>query len=133
MQSGGLCLDEITYACILKACGSMQDADMGLKIHFVIVSMGLLQKIVVLGNALVDLYAKRGALQRAQKVLEELLVWNAVSWSALIAGYAQQDQGQKSLGCFQRMQSEGLCPDAITYMCILKACGSQMCLLVRSP
>ncbi|KAI5083632.1 hypothetical protein GOP47_0003375 [Adiantum capillus-veneris] len=124
MQSEGLSPDAITYACILKACGSMQDADMGIKIHADIVSQGLLQKNVVLGNALVDMYAKCDALQTAQKVLEELPIRNVVSWSALIAGYAQQEQGQKALGCFQRMQSEGLSPDAITYACILKACGS---------
>ncbi|KAI5083629.1 hypothetical protein GOP47_0003372 [Adiantum capillus-veneris] len=124
MQGEGLSPDAITYACILKACGSMQDADMGTKIHDDIVSQGLLQKKVMLGNALVDMYAKCGALQKAQKVLEELPVRNVVSWNALIVGYAQQEQGQKALGCFQQMQSEGLSPDAITYACILKACGS---------
>ncbi|KAI5075890.1 hypothetical protein GOP47_0009966 [Adiantum capillus-veneris] len=114
MRSEGLCPDEIAYVCILKACVSKQDANMGLKIHSDIVSLGLLQKNVVLDNALVDMYAKCGALQRAQKVLEEQPVRNVVPWSALIAGYAQQEQGQKSLGCFERMQSKGLSPDAIT-------------------
>ncbi|KAI5060700.1 hypothetical protein GOP47_0025120 [Adiantum capillus-veneris] len=55
MQSEGLCPYEIIYSCILKACGSMHDADMDFKIHFDMVSLGLLQKIVVLCNALVDM------------------------------------------------------------------------------
>ncbi|KAI5075873.1 hypothetical protein GOP47_0009949 [Adiantum capillus-veneris] len=44
------------------------------------------------------MYAKCGALEKAQKVLEELTVWSSVSWNALIARYAQQEQGKKSLG-----------------------------------
>ncbi|KAI5068722.1 hypothetical protein GOP47_0017067 [Adiantum capillus-veneris] len=61
MQSEGFYPNAITYACILKACGCTQDADMGLKIHFNIVSQGLLRKIVVLNNALVVTDAKCGA------------------------------------------------------------------------
>ena len=50
----------------------MQDANMGKKIHDDIVSQGLLKRFIVLGNAVVDMYAKCGVLQKAQKVLEEL-------------------------------------------------------------
>ncbi|KAI5061774.1 hypothetical protein GOP47_0024279 [Adiantum capillus-veneris] len=124
MLSEGISPDAITYACILKGCGSTQDTDKGEKIHDDIVSQGMLKQDVVLGNALVDMYAKCGVLQKAQKVLDELPVRNVVSWNTLISGYAQQGHGQKALGCFQRMQSEGLSPTAITYACILKACGS---------
>ncbi|MCO5552440.1 hypothetical protein L7F22_005951 [Adiantum nelumboides] len=70
------------------------------------------------------MYARCGALQKSQKVLEEVDVRDAVSWSALIAGYAQQGQWQEALGYFHRMLSEGISLDAITYECILKACGT---------
>ncbi|RYA48450.1 hypothetical protein [Enterobacter cloacae complex sp. CH23B] len=39
-------------------------------------------------------------------------------------GCAQREQVQKAQGYFQQMQSKGLSPYAITYTCILKACGS---------
>ncbi|KAI5081355.1 hypothetical protein GOP47_0004538 [Adiantum capillus-veneris] len=123
MRSEGASPDAITYSCALKACGTMQDAKMGRKIHDDIASQGLLKENVMLGNALIDMYAKCGVLEKAQKVLEELPVRNVVSWSALIAGYAQQGQGQEALSCFQQMQREGISPNAITYTCILKACG----------
>ncbi|KAI5081354.1 hypothetical protein GOP47_0004537, partial [Adiantum capillus-veneris] len=123
MRSEGISPNAITYACILKACGTMQNADMGQEIHDDIVTQGLLKQNVMLGNALVDMYAKCGVLQKAQKVLEELPVRNVVSWSALIAGYVQQGQGQEALCCFQQLQREGISPNAITYTCILKACG----------
>ncbi|KAI5080335.1 hypothetical protein GOP47_0005814 [Adiantum capillus-veneris] len=123
MRSEGLSPDAITYACILKACGITQDIDMGKKLHEEIARQGLLEKHVMLGNALVHMYAKCGFVTNAQKALDKLPVRNVVSWSALIAGYAQQGCGQEALECFERMRSEGLSPDAITYSCILKACG----------
>ncbi|KAI5067709.1 hypothetical protein GOP47_0018237 [Adiantum capillus-veneris] len=123
MQSKGLSPSAFTYSSILKACGIMQDVEMGKEIHKEIVSQGLLKENVVLGNALVDMYAKCGALLKAQIAFDTLPVRDVISWNALIAGYAQQGQGQEALGCFQRMRSEGFAPTAITYACILKACG----------
>ncbi|MCO5592863.1 hypothetical protein L7F22_046867 [Adiantum nelumboides] len=84
---------------------------------------GRLKDDVVLGTALVDMYAKCGVLQKAQKVLEELPFRNVVSWNVLIAGYLKEGQDQEALGYLQQMQNEGLDPNAITYDCILKACG----------
>ena len=33
-------------------------------------------------------------------------------------------RGHKALNCFEQMQNEGLFPDIITFLCILKSCGS---------
>ncbi|KAI5059667.1 hypothetical protein GOP47_0025986, partial [Adiantum capillus-veneris] len=123
MQSEGLSPNAITYSCILKACGITQDVDMGKQIHDEIVSQGLLEKNVVLGSALVDMYAKCGVFTKAQQVLDKLAVQNVVSWTALITGFVQHGQGKEALGCFRQMQHEGLSPNAITYACLLKACG----------
>ena len=79
---------------------------------------------MVIGNALIDMYVECGVLRKAQQVLEELLVRDVVSWSALISGYTQQGQDLEALKCFERMQSEGLSPDVISFICILKSCGN---------
>ena len=42
----------------------------------------------MLGNALVDMYAKCGTFTKSQEVFDELLVWDVVSWNSLIIGYA---------------------------------------------
>ena len=120
----GLSPNEVTFICILKACGSTGSIEIGKQIHDKILSMGLLEKYVMLGTALVDMYAKCGIVAKAQEVLEELPIRNIVSWNALIAGYAQQGQGHEVLNCFQRLKSEGLSPDEVTFLAILKACGS---------
>ena len=47
-----------------------------------------IDKDIVLGNALVDMYAKYGTLEEAQKALEDHSHRNVITWSAIIFGYA---------------------------------------------
>ena len=51
---------------------------MGKQIHLEVRKRGLLEKNIVLGIALFDLYAKCGKLEKAQQVFEELIVHNVV-------------------------------------------------------
>ena len=84
----------------------------------------MLKHDVVLGSALVDMYARCGWLSKAQEVLNELPNGNVVTWSSLIAGYAQQGQGKEALDCFKEMQSKNmLCPNSVTFLSILHACS----------
>ncbi|KAI5065567.1 hypothetical protein GOP47_0020262 [Adiantum capillus-veneris] len=115
--------DSVTYLSLLKACASIGAADRGEQIHDEIVRQGLLKNDLSLGNALVDMYAKCGALSKAQDVLEKLPTRDVVSWSSLICGYAQKRQAKQALECFRRMQHEGIPPDAIAFVCVLNACS----------
>ncbi|MCO5588725.1 hypothetical protein L7F22_042684 [Adiantum nelumboides] len=108
---------------MLKACGSIGAKDKGEQIHDMVAKQGLFGADVVLCTALVDIYAKCGALRKAQKVFDELSVKDPISWFALIVGYAAHSKSKQALDCFEKMQGEGLSPDALTYVCILKACG----------
>ena len=124
MRREGLYPNEVTFVCILNACGSMEDIDKGKLIHENIVCRGFPGNDIALGNALVTMHAKCGMLVKAKEVLEELPVRDVVSWNALIAGYAQQGRGNEALYYFEWMQVEGLSPNLITFISILKACGS---------
>jgi pentatricopeptide repeat protein len=123
MQSEGLCPDSITLSCVLKACGSAGAIGKGEQIHREILRRRLLDRDLVLGNALIDMYAKCGELGKARGVAEALPVRDAVSWCTLIAGYVQEGLGREALDCFEKMQSEGLTANAITLICVLRACG----------
>ena len=61
---------------------------------------------------------------KAKQVLEGLRIHKVVSWNALLARYGSQGQCYEVLYGFEHMQSEGLSPDAVTFICILKACRS---------
>ncbi|MCO5570113.1 hypothetical protein L7F22_023829 [Adiantum nelumboides] len=123
MQHEHICPNAVTYACILKACAIIGDIDRGKLIHDEICKQGLLEDNIVLGNAIVDMYAKCGAVLKAHHVLEKLRHRNLISWSSLITGYAQEGQGEQALNCFKRMLSEGILPDAVTLLSVLNMCS----------
>ena len=124
MQHEGLSMDATAFTCILKACGGTGSIEIGKQVHEKIVNAGFLQNNVIVGSAVVDMYIKCGMLAKAQEVLERLPNRNVVSWSALIAGYVQQGHNHEAIYCFECMRNDGLLPDAVTFSCILKACGS---------
>ena len=65
MRREGVIPDAVAYICLLKACAAVGAVDKGKEIHEVIAKEGLLQDNVVLATALVDMYAKCGALAKA--------------------------------------------------------------------
>ncbi|KAH7443863.1 hypothetical protein KP509_02G053800 [Ceratopteris richardii] len=123
MRNHGFTPNSITYACILKACGITQQVNIGKAIHDEIAPKGFLAKDIVLGTAVVDMYAKCGLMMKAEEVLEDLFPRDVVSWNALILGYIQNGPVKKAFECFSKLQNEGLSPNATTHACILKACG----------
>jgi pentatricopeptide repeat protein len=123
MQSEGLSPDAIAFTCALQACGSLGSISKGQNLHDKITAKGLLQRDIVLGNALVDMYAKCGVLARAQEVLKEISIRDIIPWNVIIAGYAEQGKAHEALNCFYVMQREGINPDEVTFVSVLNACG----------
>eukprot|EP00250_Pteridium_aquilinum_P000158 c10176_g1_i1 orf=1-411(-) len=81
-------LDAVTFVYGLKACGCLGAMDKGRLLHADIIKEGL-EGDAFIGNILVDMYAKCNSLAEAQEVFDELPVRDVVSWTALIAGYAE--------------------------------------------
>jgi pentatricopeptide repeat protein len=123
MQSKGLHPSAATFVCCLKACGGLGATEKGEQIHEAVSNRGMLKDDLVLGNSLVDMYAKCGELEKAQGMLEELPFRNVISWNALIAGYAQCGQGRKGLDCFERMRNDGILPDDVSFLYVVRACN----------
>ncbi|KAH7434292.1 hypothetical protein KP509_06G009700 [Ceratopteris richardii] len=124
MQDDGISPDTITFICLLKACSSIRAADKGEELCAEIDRQGLLGKNMVLGTALIDMYANCGMVPQAQEIFDIFAARDVAMWTALISGYANQGRDDDALNCFERMQEDGFSPDALTFSCILKACGS---------
>ncbi|KAH7445986.1 hypothetical protein KP509_01G031300 [Ceratopteris richardii] len=124
MQREGVCPNAITFTCILKACGSMKAIKKGVKIHDVIKKLGVLHGNNVLSTSLIDMYAKCGLVMKAQEVFDELQIRDIITWNALIAGYSDHGPYREAFKCLDRLKADRLIPDATTFACILKACGS---------
>ncbi|KAH7307606.1 hypothetical protein KP509_22G068300 [Ceratopteris richardii] len=114
----------MTFSCLIRACASMGAIEMGKCIHDKIVLMGLLPKNIILGNALLDMYLKCGQLVKAQQVFDQLPAHDVVSWTTLITGYCLHGLGKRALEFFKSMQDEGLSPNPVTMLCILRVCST---------
>lgn len=123
MQHEGLYPDATTFACILKACGSLQAVSEGQRLHAEILKEGLLEENVMVANAAIDMYAKCAFLGRAEQLFDELPSRNVVSWNTMLTGYVENGVCDEALNCFEQMQLAGLCADHVTFLCTLKACG----------
>ncbi|KAH7435784.1 hypothetical protein KP509_06G079700 [Ceratopteris richardii] len=125
MQHEGIVPDAVTFVYMLRACAILRETKRGRRIHVEIVRQGLLQNDIILGNALVDMYAKCGEVSVARCILEELPFRDVVSWNTLIAGYVQEGELEHALNCFEWMQIDGILPDAVTCACVLNVCSQQ--------
>jgi pentatricopeptide repeat protein len=123
MRAGvGVWPDEFTFASILPACAASGGLRHGREVHEDVIRSGF-QSDTFVGNALVDMYAKCRSVEDAHKVFEKMTELDVVSWSAMIAGYAQNEYGNKALKVFRQMQSMAMEPNAVTYVGVLPACA----------
>ena len=83
----------LTYSCILKFCGNFVSLEVGEELHAEIREQGLLQKDVVLGTTLIEMYARHGVSSKVQNTLEELPNENIACWNALLSGQVQYGYG----------------------------------------
>jgi pentatricopeptide repeat protein len=72
------------------------------------------------------MYPKCGSIEDAWRVFNKMPSQNVVTWSTMIFGHVKCGQGQKALGLFQQMQQEGVQPDSVTFVGVLKACASMV-------
>lgn len=125
MQQHGLQPNHVTFVSILKACcaSGMPVLDQGKPLHAYIIENGF-ESDVLVGNYLINMYAKCGSLEDACRVFDKLPKQDAVTWNVVIAGYIQHGYGLKALGLFEQMLQEGMRPDQVTFISILKVCSS---------
>ncbi|RDX87128.1 Pentatricopeptide repeat-containing protein, partial [Mucuna pruriens] len=119
----GECPDEVTMLSLLCACADLGDLESGEKVHAKIMEMSKGKLSTVLGNALVDMYAKCGNIGKAIHVFRLIRDKDVISWNSVIGGLAFHGHAEESLGLFREMQRTKVCPDEITFVGVLTACS----------
>lgn len=114
--------DAVTYASVISACANFAALPEGKQIHASIMGTETETDIIV-GNALVNLYGKCGSLDDAQMMFDKMQHRDTVTWTVMVAAYAQQGKGKIALQLFNRMQHEGFRPNEITFVNVLSACS----------
>lgn len=123
LQFAGLALDNIIFVVLLKACTTLAALERGKHCHVHIIKSGF-ESDISLGNSLIDMYVKCGSIGEARLVFDKMCKRNVVSWTTMIAGYAHGVVEQEAFVLFALLQEEGIEPNNITFVSILKACAS---------
>jgi pentatricopeptide repeat protein len=123
----GIKPNPVTFVGVLNGCAIMGALEEGRHIHKQIAQRGLESELFV-SSSLVDMYAKCGSIEDARRVFNRMPKRNVVSWSTMIQGYVNCGQGQEALKLYQQMLSEGIEPNAITFVGVLNACASAVAL-----
>lgn len=121
--------DEFTYSSILSSCACSEFLEIGCQMHSTIIKKRFTNNLCV-NNALVDMYAKAGALKEARKQFEHMKYRDNISWNAIIVGYVQEEKETDAFDMFRRMNLHGIVPNEVSLASILSACGNMKVLEV---
>jgi pentatricopeptide repeat protein len=115
--------DNVVFACVLKACGTIGIWAHGKRIHHQIVEAGM-ESDTVVATSLIDMYGKLGRIEEAAKVFHSSSSCSCVeSWSAMMAGFAKQGNHGEVQRYMDNLQLSGSKPDQQTYTSFLVGCS----------
>ncbi|MQM17279.1 hypothetical protein Taro_050246 [Colocasia esculenta] len=114
--------NEPAMASVLSSCASLGALQQGERAHDYIVQNNLLPNLIV-GTALVNMYAKCGDVGRAISIFEKLPEKDWLSWTTMIAGLAMHGYGTMAVDYLCKMIEEKLAPREITFTAVLSACS----------
>ncbi|XP_056167699.1 putative pentatricopeptide repeat-containing protein At3g23330 [Syzygium oleosum] len=125
VKSKGLAPSHSTISAILRLCGNLQLLKEGRSIHcHVVKNVDDDDYRLYLENALIDMYAKCGAVDDAKLVFEEMQMHNEFSWTVLMSGCYEVGWYQETLRMFCDLvcTSTSVKPSQFTLVNVLQAC-----------
>ncbi|KAJ8560623.1 hypothetical protein K7X08_022483 [Anisodus acutangulus] len=77
----------------------------------------------VSANLMIASFMKRGAVDVAKKLFNEVPLRDLVTWNSLIGGYVKNDMYKEALSVFRKMPRSNVEPDGYTFASIITACA----------
>ncbi|PKA63250.1 Pentatricopeptide repeat-containing protein [Apostasia shenzhenica] len=114
--------DGITTSIVLSACAHAGALELGEWVHAYAEKHEIDGGISV-RTALIDMYSRCGAVDRALEIFERTPRRNLISWTAMIAGLAVNGRGREAVELFERMVRSGVRPDGVVFVSVLSACS----------
>ncbi|KAL3625292.1 hypothetical protein CASFOL_030746 [Castilleja foliolosa] len=119
MRKNGVKPNHYTYSTVLSAFRS----DSFLQVHADIIKNNYESSSSV-GTALLDTYIKMGKLNDASKVFNQIDEKDIIAWSAMLVGYAQDEDIERAVTFFNQLVKKGVEPNEFTFSSIINACAS---------
>ncbi|KEH43176.1 putative tetratricopeptide-like helical domain-containing protein [Medicago truncatula] len=121
MVNMGLTTNEIVVSTVLPALGKLKLFKQGKEMHNFVLKQGLLTDVVV-GSALVDMYANCGSIKEAESIFRNMLDMDIMVWNSLIAGYNLVGDFQSAFFTFREIWVAEHRPNHITLVSVLPIC-----------
>ncbi|KAK4793389.1 hypothetical protein SAY86_023824 [Trapa natans] len=119
MYTEGVSPNSFTYSVILTAHPFVSPS----VVHAQVIKTSH-DRLSTVGTALLDTYFKQGNPDAATKVFDSILEKDIVSWSAVLAGYAQIGDSGRAIKVFIKLGREGSTrPNEYTFSSIINACA----------
>uniref|UniRef100_A0A7N0T930 DYW domain-containing protein n=1 Tax=Kalanchoe fedtschenkoi TaxID=63787 RepID=A0A7N0T930_KALFE len=122
MQAENIKPDSFTMVSVIPAVAELSILRQAKWIHGLVVRAGF-EKNVYVVTALVDMYAKCGAVDTARKLFDMMGERHVMTWNAMIDGYGTHGQGKAAIELFDEMLKNPVKPNHITFLCIISACS----------
>ncbi|KAL7232879.1 hypothetical protein ACSBR2_010814 [Camellia fascicularis] len=111
---------QLPFSTMLSIAANTSNLEMGRQIHSqTIVTAADSESLV--GNSLVDMYAKCDRFKEANMVFANLAPINSVPWTAMISAYVQKGLHEEGLKLFNNMHRANVRPDQATFASVLRA------------
>ncbi|KAL7086788.1 hypothetical protein ACP275_13G023300 [Erythranthe tilingii] len=120
MHRSSVSPDAFTFPHVLKACGGLQNIGYGRVVHAHIFRHGF-EKDVFLQNGLLSFYIMCEENNCARNIFDGLRSKDVVSWTLMIAAYAQNGQPMEASRIFRDMRRLHVKPDWIALVSVIKA------------
>ncbi|XP_072953394.1 pentatricopeptide repeat-containing protein At5g15300-like [Typha angustifolia] len=115
--------DEATVVSLLSSCANSGSLEIGQRIHSWLSETRQSRRITLIGNALINMYAKCGSLENAMVVFREMKERDVWTWNSIFGALALHGQAKDSVQLFDEMLTEGVTPNEVSFLCVLGACS----------
>ncbi|XP_047155318.1 pentatricopeptide repeat-containing protein At1g11290, chloroplastic-like [Vigna umbellata] len=115
---------ETAMLSITHVLAELAELKLGKAMHgYVIRNVKFGKSEVPLSTGLIDMYVKCGNLGYAKRLFDGLSEASIISWTAMIAGYIHCNNLNEGVRFFVKMLEEGMFPNEITILSLVKECG----------
>ncbi|XP_011625368.1 pentatricopeptide repeat-containing protein At3g12770-like [Amborella trichopoda] len=123
MHQSGFLPDHFTFPFVVRSCAVISAFREGKGIHCNIIKHGFDLDVFV-QTSLVAMYSQAGELENSWLIFNQIPAKNTMSWTAMVAGKAQNGFFRQALEVFYQMTVSGSRPNSITLVSVLPACAN---------
>ncbi|XP_071736815.1 pentatricopeptide repeat-containing protein At4g33990 [Rutidosis leptorrhynchoides] len=121
MQINGFKPDLLTLVSVASSIAQSRDFGSSKCVHGFVLRRCWFEKDVIIGNAVVDMYAKLGDVDSARRLFEKVNLKDVVSWNTMITGYGQNGLASEAIEVYRMMVETAIEPNQGTWASVIPA------------